>query len=89
MIYKTIKDSIRAKNNALSLLLDLKAQCQNCKYCDIYHSVYKIPKGQISNSDRYSRWSKNKMREDIHYFCKAKKHDVLKFAQCKKFDFRH
>lgn len=86
MIYKTIKDSIRAKNNALSLLLDLKAQCQNCKYCTIYHSIYRM---NHTTSHNYRVGKYQPMQEDVHCFCKVKKHSVLKFAQCKKFDFQH
>jgi len=88
MNYKLIKESIRSKNKAISFLLDSKVQCQNCKHFHIYHYIYEKLKPQISNSYYYSNSKRYKKGEKISYFCHIKNHDVLKFAQCNKFDFK-
>lgn len=89
MSYKLIKESIKSKNKAISFLLDLKAQCQTCKHCTIYHLGIRVLKRQISNSNYYyGNKSRYKMKEETRYFCHIKNHDVLRFAQCKKFDFQ-
>lgn len=85
MNYKTIKETLKARNRVLSLLLDVNVQCQNCKRCVIFRSVYKL-NGYTTHSYRYGKYKP--MKEDIHYYCNIKKHDVLKVAQCKKFEFR-
>ena len=89
MIYKLIKESIKSKNKAISLLLDSKAQCQTCKHCVVYHLGIRVLKRQISNSNYYrGNMPKYRMKEEKRYFCRIKNHDVLRFAQCKKFDFQ-
>lgn len=85
MDYKTIKETSKAKNRALSLLLDISVQCQNCKRCIIFRSVYKLS-GYTTHRYRYGK--RKPMKEDIRYYCNIKKHGVLRFAQCNKFEFR-